>query len=51
MSKKIIGIVGLNKNQITELNKKYSKTKFIDVKDNNFFHKKTLKINAINSSL
>ena len=47
MSKKIIGIVGLNKNQITELNKKYTKTKFIDVKDNNFFHKKTLKINAL----
>ncbi len=47
MLKKIIGIVGLNKGQISLLNKKYVKEEFIDVKDDNFFHKKTLKINAL----
>ena len=40
MPKKIIGIVGLNKNQISLLNKKYTKAEFIDVNDNNFFTKK-----------
>ena len=47
MPKKIIGIVGLNKYQIFSLNKKYAKVEFIDVRDDNFFHKKTLKINAL----
>ena len=47
MHNRIIGIVGLNKNQILSLRKKYSKVEFIDVKDDNFFNKKTLRINAL----
>ena len=47
MAKKIIGVVGLKKAQISLLNKKYSKAEFIDVNDNNFFQKKILKINAL----
>ena len=43
----MIGIVGLNKDQIFLLNKKYKKVNFVDVKDSNFFHKKTLNINAL----
>ncbi len=47
MAKKIIGVVGLKKAQISLLNKKYSKAEFIDVNDNNFFQKKILKIDAL----
>ena len=47
MTKKIIGVVGLKKAQISLLNKKYTKAEFIGVNDNNFFRRKILKIDAL----
>lgn len=44
---KKIGIVGLNLKDFNLLKKKYSKFKFLNVNDSNFFSKKVISINAL----
>ena len=45
--KKLIGIVGLKKNELSKVRSKYSNFKFIDINDKNLFDQDILEINAL----
>ena len=45
--KKIIGIVGFKKHELSKVKKKYNKFNFVDINDKNFFTKEILSIDAL----
>lgn len=47
MKNRLIGLVGYKKSEILKFENKFKKFEFINITDNNFFSKKTLKIDAL----